>query len=53
MLWHFLEESRLSIESDLAQTKAKLKEDLEWVELVHSAVLVDLPCVTEESLLCF
>ena len=52
-LWHFLEESRLSIESDLAQTKAKLKEDLERVELVHSAVLVDLPCVTEESILCF
>ena len=28
-LWHFLEERGLSMESDLAQTKAKLKEALE------------------------
>ena len=35
VLWHFLEESGLSMESDLAQTKAKLKEALEQVELIH------------------
>ena len=52
-LWHFLKERGLSMESDLAQTKAKLKEALEWVELIHQAVSVDLPCVTEVSLLCF
>ena len=52
-LWHFLEERGLSMESDLAQTKAKLKEALERVELVHQAVLVDLPCVAEVSFLCF
>ena len=52
-LWHFLEESRLSIESDLAQTKAKLKEALEQVELVHQAFSVDLSCVAEVSFLCF
>ena len=52
-LWHFLEERGLSMESDLAQTKAKLKEALEWVKLVHQVVSVDLPCVTKVSLLCF
>ena len=52
-LWHFLEESRLSMESDLAQTKAKLRDAMERVELIHQAVSVDLPCVTEVSLLCF
>ena len=41
------------MESDLAQTKAKLKEALERAELIHQAVLVDLPCVTKVSLLCF
>ena len=46
-------EKGLSMESDLAQTKAKLKEALERVELIHQAVSVDLPCVTEVSLLCF
>ena len=51
-LWHFLEERGLSMESDLAQTKAKLKEALEWVELVHQAVSVDLPCIAVVSLLC-
>ena len=34
-LWHFLEESGLSMESDLAQTKVKLREALERVELTH------------------
>ena len=52
-LWHLLKERGLSMESDLAQTKAKLKEALERVELIHQAVLVDLPCVIEVSLLCF
>ncbi|XP_066361120.1 COP1-interactive protein 1-like [Miscanthus floridulus] len=36
------------MESDLAQTKAKLKEALEQVELVHQAVSVDLPRIMEE-----
>ena len=53
VLWQFLEERGLSMESDLAQTKAKLREALEWVELVHQAVLVDLPCVVKVSFLCF
>ena len=52
-LWHFLEERGLSMESDLAQTKAKLKEALEQVELVHQAVSVDLPHIAKVSLLCF
>ena len=41
------------MESDLTQTKAKLKEALEWVELVHQVVSVDLPCIAEINLLCF
>ena len=41
------------MESDLTQTKAKLKEALERIELVHQAVSVNLPCVAEVSLLCF
>ena len=52
-LWHLLEEKGLSMESDLTQTKARLKEALEQVELIHQVVLVDLPHVTEVSLLCF
>ena len=52
-LWHFLEERGLSMESRLAQTKAKLKEALEQVELIHQAISVDLPCITEVNLLCF
>ena len=52
-LWHFVEERGLSMESDLAQTKARLKEALERVELVHQAVIADLPCITEVSVLCF
>ena len=34
-LWHLLEERGLSMESDLAQTKVKLREALERVELAH------------------
>ena len=34
-LRHFLEERGLSMESNLAQIKAKLKEALERVELIH------------------
>ena len=41
------------MESDLAQTKARLKEALERVELVHQMVLVDLSCVAEVSFLHF
>ena len=37
------------MESDLSLTKARLKEALERVELVHRAVTVDLPCVVEVS----
>ena len=37
------------MESDLAQTKVKLREALERVELAHQAVSVDLPHVTEVS----
>ena len=52
-LWHLLEERGLSMESDLTQTKAKLKEALERVELIHQAVSVDLLRIVEVSLLCF
>ena len=41
-LWHLLGERGLSMESDLAHTKARLKEALERVELVHQAMIVDL-----------
>ena len=41
------------MESDLAQTKARLKEALERVELVHLAVSVDQPRIAELSILCF
>ena len=34
-LWHLLGERGLSMESNLALTKAKLKEALERVELIH------------------
>ena len=40
------------MESDLALTKARLNEALERVELVHQALIVDLPCVVEVSFLC-
>ena len=53
MLWHLLEQRGLSMESDLAQTKARLKQTLERVELIHQAVSIDLPRIAEVSLLCF
>ena len=34
-LWHLLRERGLSMESDLSLTKARLKEALERVELIH------------------
>ena len=40
------------MESDLAQTRARLEEALERVESVDQAVTVDLPHVTEASFLC-
>lgn len=52
-LWHLVGKRGLSMESDLALTKVRLKEALERVELVHQAVTVDLPCVVEVSSLCF
>ena len=48
-----LEKRGLLMESDLAQTKEKLREALEWVELIHQAVSVILPCVAEVSFLCY
>ena len=39
------------MESDLALTKARLKEALERVELVHQAMTVDLRCIAEVSFL--
>ena len=51
-LWHLLGERGLSMESNLALTKAKLKEALERVELVHLAMTVDLLHVAEVSFLC-
>ena len=48
-----MEESGLSMESNLAQAKVKLREALERVELAHREVSVDLSRVTEVSLLCF
>ena len=40
------------MESDLAQTRARLEEALELVKLVHQVVMVDLPHVIEVSFLC-
>ena len=40
------------MESDLAQTRVKLKEALERVKVIQLAVMVDLPRVTEVSFLC-
>ena len=48
-LWHFLTESRVSMESDLAQTRARLEEVLERVKSFHRTVMVDLPRVAEVS----
>ena len=48
-LWHFLTESGVSMESDLTQTRATLKEVLEWVKSFHRTVMIDLPHVLEVS----
>ena len=50
-LWRLLGERGLSMESDLALTKARLKEALERVELVHQAMTVDVPRVAKISFL--
>ena len=50
-LWHLLEERGLSMEFDVALTKAKLKEALERVELVRQAITIDLPRVAKVSFL--
>ena len=52
-LWHLLDERGLSMESNLAQTKARPKEALEQVELIHQVILVDLPHVVEVRFLRF
>ena len=52
-LWHLLRERGLSMESDLTLTKVRLKEALERVELIHQAMIVDLPCIVEVSSLRF
>ena len=39
------------MESDLALTKARLKEVLERVELIHQAMTIDLPRIVEVSFL--
>ena len=52
-LWHLLRERELSMESDLILTKARLKEALERVELIHQAMIVNLPHVAEVSSLRF
>ena len=39
------------MESDLAQTRVKLEEALERVKVVHQVVTVDLPHITEVSIL--
>ena len=39
------------MESDLAQTRARLKEALEQVKVIHQAVTVDLPHIIEVSFL--
>ena len=49
VLWHFLGESGVSMESDLTQTRVRLEEALERVKFVHRAVTVDLPHAAEVS----
>ena len=39
------------MEFDLAQTRVKLEEALEWVKSIHQAVTVDLPHIAEVSFL--
>ena len=50
-LWDLLRERGLSMESDLTLTKARLKEALEMVELVHQVITVDLPHIIDVSFL--
>ena len=45
-LWDILGGRGLTMESDLAQTRARLEEALERVKSVHQAVMVDLPRIT-------
>ena len=52
-LWHLLGERGLSMESDLALTKARLKEALERVDVIYHAMTINLPHVAEVSSLCF
>ena len=52
-LCHLLGERGLSMESNLALTKARLKEALERVELIHQAMTVDLPRIAEVNSLHF
>ena len=51
-LWHLLGERGLSMGSDLALTRAKLKEALERVELIHQTMTIDLPHVADVNFLC-
>ena len=51
-LWHLLGERGLSMWSKLALTRAKLKEAMERVELIHQAMTIDLPHVAEVGFLC-
>ena len=48
-LWHFLTESGVSMESDLAQPRARLEEVLERVKSFHQMVMVDLLHIAEVS----
>ena len=51
-LWHLLREKGLSMGSDIALTRAKLKKALERVELVHQTMTIDLPHVADVNFLC-
>jgi len=48
-LWDVLGGRGLAMESDLAQTRERLKEALEWLKFVHQAIMVDLPHIAEVS----
>ena len=48
-LWDVLGGRGLAMESNLAQTRARLDEALERVKVIHQAVTVDLPCIVEVS----
>ena len=51
-LWDVLGGRGLAMESDLAQTRVKLEEALEWAKSVQQAVTINLPHVIEVSFLC-